>query len=156
LLLRKFDEADRDRQKIEGQLQFTLADVFTATPSASWRFDNYINSPLGLQNETGWSAAIDLGWTPMELATFSGGYIYEQFLQKTRGRSRPVSGAATVDFHDFDWVSELGDTVQSAYLGVKAALIPKVLDLRIDSAFSNALGRTETSNPTTPFSGSAS
>ena len=157
LLLRKFDESDRDRHKIGGELQFTFADVFTATPAAAWRFDNFYNSPLGLQNETGWSAGIDLSWTPMERVTFSGGYTYEQFLQKMRSRSRPVDNAGNVlDFHDFDWVTQLGDTVQTAYLGVKAALIPKVLDLRIDSAFSNALGRTETSNPTTPFSGSAS
>src|SRR4030095_6611059 len=58
-------------------------------------------------------------------------------------------------FRDFDWISDLGDTVHTAYLGVKAALIPKVLDLRIDSAFSNALGRIETRNPTTPVSGTA-
>jgi MtrB/PioB family decaheme-associated outer membrane protein len=155
LLLRKFDEANRDRQKIEGQLQFTFANGFTATPSAAWRFDNYVDSPLGLQNETGWSVGIDLGWTLIDRVTFSGGYTYEQFLQKMRSRSRPVSGTTTLDFHDFDWVSDLGDTVQTAYLGVKAALIPKVLDLRIDSAFSSALGRIETSNPTTPVSGTA-
>ena len=155
LLLRKFDEANRDRNMIQGQLQFTFADVFTATPSAAWHYDYYTDSPLGLQNETGWSAGIDLSWTPLERVTFSGGYMYEQFLQKMRSRSRPVTGTTTLDFHDFDWVSELGDTVQTAYLGVKAALVPKVLDLRIDSAFSSALGRTQTSNPTTPFSGTA-
>jgi MtrB/PioB family decaheme-associated outer membrane protein len=155
LLLRKFDEANRDRNKIEGQLQFTFANGFTATPSAAWRYDNYVDSPLGLQKETGWSAGIDLGWTPIERVTFSGGYTYEQFLQKMRSRSRPVNGTATLDVPDFDWVSDLGDTVQTAYLGVRAALIPKVLDLRIDGAFSNALGRTETSNPATPVSGTA-
>jgi Putative outer membrane beta-barrel porin, MtrB/PioB len=51
--------------------------------------------------------------------------------------------------------TDLSDTVQTAYAGVKAALVPKVLDLRIDSAFSNALGRIETRNPTTPVSGTA-
>jgi MtrB/PioB family decaheme-associated outer membrane protein len=155
LLLRKFDEADRDRQKIEGQLQLTFSN-FSATPTAAWRYDNYVNSPLGLQTETGWSAGIDLSWTPLERVTFSGGYTYEQFLQKMRSRSRPVTNTgATLDFPDFDWVSELGDTVQTAYLGVKAALIPRTLDLRIDSAFSNALGRIDANNPTTPVSGTA-
>jgi MtrB/PioB family decaheme-associated outer membrane protein len=156
LLLRKFDEANRDRNMIQGQLQFTFANGFTATPSAAWRFDSYTDSPLGLQNETGWSVGIDLGWTLMDRVTFSAGYTYEQILRKMESRSRPVtSTGAVLDFPDFDWVTELGDTVQTAYLGVKAALIPKVLDLRIDSAFSNALGRTQTSNPTTPTSGTA-
>jgi MtrB/PioB family decaheme-associated outer membrane protein len=154
LLLRKFDEADRDRQKIEGQLQFTFSN-FSATPTAAWSFDNYVNSPLGLQEAKSWSAGIDLGWTPLERVTFSGGYTYEQIIQKMRSRSRPVSGTTTLDFPDFDWVSDLTDTVQTAYLGVKASLIPKTLDLRIDSAFSNALGRMDTRNPTTPVSGTA-
>src|SRR4029453_18560136 len=95
LLLRKFDEANRDRQKIEGQLQFAFANGFTATPSAAWRFDNYTASPLGLKNETGWSVGIDLGWTLIDRVTFSGGYTYEQFLQKMRSRSRPVNGTVT-------------------------------------------------------------
>jgi MtrB/PioB family decaheme-associated outer membrane protein len=155
LLLRKFDEADRDQQKIEGQLQFTFADVFTATPSAAYRYDDYINSPLGLQTETAWSAGIDLSWTPLERVTLSGGYTFEQIFQKMRSRSRPVTGTTTLDFPDFDWISNLSDTVQTAYVGVKAALIPKVLDLRINGAFSNALGRIETNNPTTPVSGTA-
>ena len=154
LLLRKFDEADRDQQKIEGQLQFTFSN-FSATPTAAWYFNNYVNSPLGLQEAKSWSAGIDLSWTPLERVTFSGGYTYEQIIQKMRSRSRPVTGTTTLDFPDFDWVSDLTDTVQTAYLGVKAALIPKTLDLRIDSAFSNALGRMDTSNPTPPVSGTA-
>jgi MtrB/PioB family decaheme-associated outer membrane protein len=156
LLLRKFDEADRNRQKVQGQLQFTLGDFFTATPSAAYHYDDYYSSALGLQQETGWSAGIDLSWTPLERITFSGGYTFEQILQKMRSRSRPVNGTVTLDAPDFDWVSDLSDTVQTAYLGVKAALIPGALDLRINSAFSNALGRIETRNPTTPVSGSAS
>jgi MtrB/PioB family decaheme-associated outer membrane protein len=156
LLLRKFDESDRDRQKIEGQLQFTFGNGFSATPTASYQLDDYVNSPLGLQKAKSWSAGIDLGWTPIERVTFTAGYTFEQILQKMRSRSRPVSSGVTLDFPDFDWVTDLSDTVQTAYAGVKAALIPKILDLRIDGAFSNALGRMDTSNPTPPVSGSAS
>ena len=84
LLLRKFDEADRNRQKVDGQLQFTFGNFFTATPSAAYHYDDYYSSPLGLQSETGWSAGIDLSWTPLERVTFSGGYTFEQILQKMR------------------------------------------------------------------------
>lgn len=162
LLLRKFDEAERNRQKVEAQLQFTLGRFFTATPSMAYHWDDYISSPpadspqtLGVRAETGWTAGVDLNWTPLERVTFSGGYTFEQILQKMRSRSRPVAGGQALDFQDFDWVSDLSDTVQTAYAGVRAALIPAVLDLRIDGAFSNALGRIETGNPITPVSGTA-
>jgi hypothetical protein len=155
VLLRKFDESERDRQKIEGQLQFTLSDAFTVTPTASYHWDDYVNSTLGLQQETGVSAGIDLTWRPAERVAFSAGYMYELLQQKMRSRSRPVSGGATLDFVDFDWISNLEDTIQTAYVGVRAALIPKVLDLRIDGNYSYALGRVETRNPTAPASGTA-
>ena len=70
-------------------------------------------------------------------------------------RSRPVTGTTALDFVDFDWTSTIKDTVQTTYAGVKATLIPKVLDLRIDGSYSGALGRIETGNPMTPVSGTA-
>jgi len=155
LLLRKFDESDRDRQKLEAQLQFTLGDVFTATPTATYHWDDYVASTLGLQEEAGWSAGIDLSWRPLERVVFSAGYTYELLFQKMRSRSRPVTGATTFDFVDYDWTSDLQDTVHTVYAGVKAALIPKVLDLTINGNYSNALGRIETRNPTAPTSGTA-
>jgi MtrB/PioB family decaheme-associated outer membrane protein len=155
VFLRKFDEANRDRQKIEAQLQFTLGDSFTATPSAGYHQDNYTDSRLGLQQETGWVAGIDLTWRPLERVALSTGYTYEQLLQTMRSRSRPVSGGSTIDTADFDWVSDISDTVHTVYAGVKAALIPKVLDLRFDANYSTSLGRTDNSNPTPPVTGTA-
>ena len=155
VFLRKFDEADRDRQKVEAQLQLTAGNSFTATPTVGWHHDNYIDSRLGLQEETGWVAGIDLTWRPLELVAISGGYTYEQLFQTMRSRSRPVIGASALDAGDFDWVSDITDTVHTFYASLKAALIPKVLDLRIDVNYSTALGRVDNSNPTTPTSGSA-
>jgi hypothetical protein len=155
VFLRKFDEADRNRQKVDAQLQFTLGNSFTATPSVGYHSDNFIDTQLGLQQETGWVAGIDLTWRPLELVAFSAGYTYEQLFQKMRSRSRPVSGGSTIDAADFDWVSDITDTVHTVYAGLKAALIPKKLDLRIDVNYSTALGRVDNSNPTPPVSGSA-
>ena len=36
---------------------------------------------------------------------------YEQLFQKIESRSRPVNGAATLDVPDFDWISDVQDTV---------------------------------------------
>jgi hypothetical protein len=120
-----------------------------------WRLRH---SSLGLQQETAWPAGIDLNWIPLERVAFSA-YTYEQLFQKIRSRSRPVTGTTTFDFVDFDWISDLDDTVHTAYAGVRAALIPRVLDFRIDANYSYAkLGyafvmfnktdwRTDTLNP---------
>ena len=81
--------------------------------------------------------------------------MYEVLFQKMLSRSRPVTGTTTLDFVDFDWLSDLKDTVQTAYVGFKAALIPKVLDLRIDGNYAYALGQIKSRNPVAPTSGTA-
>src|SRR5262249_61580262 len=98
----------------------------------------------------GWVAGIDLSWRPVELVSFSAGYTYEQLFQRMRSRSRPVSSGLTLEFADFDWVSEITDTVQTVYAGIKASLIPKVWDWRLAANFSNSLGPVANTNPTPP------
>ena len=51
-LLRKFDEAERYRQRVDLGVDLTLGDRATATLSAGWREDDYLRSTLGLQRET--------------------------------------------------------------------------------------------------------
>ncbi len=155
LLLRKFDEAERDRQKAELQLMFTLLETTAATYTLGWHHDDYVSSPLGLQQETGWSTGLDLNWTPIQRLSFSTGYTYEQLFQQMRSRSRPVTGATTFDFIDFDWIADLTDTVHTIHAGLKASLVPKVLDLSLGGNYSTALGRIETRNPVGPASGTA-
>ena len=73
-LLRKFDESDRDRQRVDLMMQITPTETLTITPSASYRFDNHIASGLshdasgvgqngamlGLQQAVSWSAGMDV------------------------------------------------------------------------------------------------
>ena len=154
-LLRKFDEAERDRQKVELQLMLTPLETLSATYTLGWRYDDYVSSPLGLQYETSWSTGLDLTWTPVQRLSFSTGYTYEQLFQKMRSRSRPVTGTTTFDFADFDWVSDLVDTVHTLHAGLQATLIPRVLDFTLGGNYSNALGQITTRNATAVVSGTA-
>ncbi len=155
VLLRKFDEGERDRQRIDLLVQLMPTETLTATPTVGWRYDDYVSSPLGLQQETSWSAGMDLNWTPVERLSIFGGYMYESIHQKQRSRYRPVTGGVGFDFADFDWISNNTDTVHTAHTGVRVTLIPKVLDWSLTGNYSTALGRIETRNPVQPTSGSA-
>ena len=161
-LLRKFDEAERDRHKIELLLQIMPTDAFTFTPTFAWRYDDFDMGyapkgveQLGLLDETSWSAGADLSWAPIERLSFSTGYAYENITQTMRSRSRPVTGASTFDFFNYDWISEQADRVHTVSASLKAALIPKVLDLELGANYSSAYGEVDTSNPLTPTSGTA-
>lgn len=155
VLLRKYDEADRDRQRVDLLLQFTPLDTLTIGPTASYRTDDYINSPLGLQEAEAWSAGLDASWTPSGRLSLSAGYVYESIDQKQRSRSREVVGGAVLDFVDFDWLSTNADVVQTVYAAARVALIPKTLDWNLGLSYSNARGEVKTRNPIPPTSGTA-
>ncbi len=158
-LLRKFDEAERDRHKVDLLVQLTPLDTLTATPTVGWRYDDYIRSPIGLQQETSWSAGMDVSWMPHERVSLAAGYMHESIFQKQRSRQRPVRTVAgeptAFDFPDFDWISDNTDTIDTYHASVKATLIPKVLDWTFGASYSYALGRIETRNPVAPTSGTA-
>ena len=87
-------------------------------------------------------SSVDVSWTPLERVVFSSGYMYEQNFQKMRSRARTPTDDSSVN----DWLSDLQDTVQTVYAGVKASLIPKVLELKINGNYSSAVGTIETRN----------
>jgi MtrB/PioB family decaheme-associated outer membrane protein len=155
VLLRKFDEAERNRQRVDLMLQFTPRDTVSISPTFGYRWDDYIDSRLGLQNEQAWNAGIDFSWTPIERVILNAGYSHERTTSTMRSRSRPVTGTTTFDFPDFDWVSNLADTIDSITLGIRAALIPSKLDWIANASYQYALGRVETNNPVAPASGTA-
>jgi len=167
VLLRKYDEAERNRQRVDLMVQVTPTDTLSITPTASYIFDDYLSKPpvdpagtgrqefLGVQEAVGWTAGVDLSWSPVERLSITAGYTHDSFYRKMESRSRPVVGGLALDFHDFDWISNITDTVDTLYGGVKYAIIPRVLDWGVSGSWSYALGRIETRNPTAPVSGTA-
>jgi MtrB/PioB family decaheme-associated outer membrane protein len=154
-LLRKYDEGDRDRQRVDLMVQITPTETLTITPSASYRFDNYIasglqhdaNGPgqtgamLGLQQAISWSAGMDVNWAPVERLSLAAGYMHESNFQKQRSRVR------NPDDPSLDWISNNIDTVDTYHASMTARLIPGKLDLKFAGNYSYALGRVETWNP---------
>lgn len=157
-LLRKFDEGERDRHRVDGLLQLMLTDSFSTTLNGGYQFDDYIDSPLGLQEARSWSAGADFNWMPVQRVSVFGGYVHERIKQQQRSRNRDrtfVAPPTVFDFKDHEWVTENIDTIDTVHLGTKVALLPKVLDWNVGANYSYALGRVNTSNPIPPASGTA-
>jgi MtrB/PioB family decaheme-associated outer membrane protein len=149
--LRKFDEAERNRQKVDLVVTFMPSEVVTITPAFGWRRDDFSESRLGLQEETSLSGGIDLGVTPSPWIGFSAGYVYERLDQRQRQRNRPsLAGGLTGDFPDFEWVSNNTDVIHTAHGSARGAIIPRLLDWSLGASWSYALGRIETNNPIDP------
>jgi MtrB/PioB family decaheme-associated outer membrane protein len=157
LLLRKFDEADRNRQQIDILLQLFATDSLTASVTGSWKDDDYYNSTYGLQHGTNWSAGFDVSWAPTERTSFTAGYVRELIFQKQQSQNRIVNtGNVVPNFADYVWLSNNNDVVDTFYLGARIAVLPGKLDWNLGVNFSTATGTIETRNPNgAPVSGTA-
>ncbi len=161
-LLRKFDEADRDRQRADLLVQITPSETLAITPTGSYKYDEYIASGLqhqntgpgqkgamlGLQQVVSWSAGMDVNWNPVERLTLAAGYMYESIFQKQRSRNRNSAATpASFDNPALDWISDNTDTINTYHASMTAKLIPGKLDLKFAGNYAYALGRVETWNP---------
>jgi len=152
-LLRKYDQADRDRDRVDFLAQLTLLDTLMITPTVSYRNDDYKNSALGLQDDKSWAAGLDISWSPMEGFTLFASYMREEFFARQRSRYREPP--AQLENPTFDWVAENEDRIDTFGVGIDAALIPKKLDLRLAWNYSRATGTMKAFNPVTPSGGTA-
>ena len=151
VLLRKFDEGERDRHQTDLTLQFTPFDTLTVSLNGTWRNDDYLGGEFGLRDATTWSAGIDASWTPAERVTLFASYVYESIYQKWKSRNRDVSGALVSDFDDWNWISNSLDRVQTVQLGAKVGVIPGKLDWLIQGTLAYALGEVDNRNETAPL-----
>lgn len=152
-LLRKYDEGERDRQLVDVALAVAPLETLTTTLTASYRYDDYIRSSLGLQQDTTWTAGMDVSWTPLARVAIFGGYVHEAINQRMRSRDREFGAA--LDLKAYEWVTEHIDTIDTVYLGARTTLIRNVLDWSFSGSYSYALGRTNTFNPVQPAGGTA-
>jgi MtrB/PioB family decaheme-associated outer membrane protein len=155
VLLRKFDEGERNRQQADITLQFTPFETFTVGLNGTWRNDDYLGGQFGLRDVTSWSAGMDATWTPQERVTVSGSYVYESIFQKWKSRNRDVATVAgqsvVSDFEDWNWISDALDRVHTVQIGARIALIPRKLDWSILGSLAYALGEVDNRNETAPL-----
>jgi MtrB/PioB family decaheme-associated outer membrane protein len=155
VLLRKFDEGERDRQQADITLQFTPFETLTIGLNGTWRNDDYLGGRFGLRDATTWSAGVDATWTPQEQVTVSGSYVYESIFQKWKSRNRDVATVAgqsvVSDFEDWNWISDALDRVHTLQIGARIALIPRKLDWSILGSLAYALGEVDNRNETAPL-----
>jgi MtrB/PioB family decaheme-associated outer membrane protein len=137
---RQFDQADRDRQRVDFLLEFMPVDTLVISPAASWIHDDYIHSNFGINWETIWSAGIDVAWNPTDRLSFSAGYMHEI-------TDRNLTSRATAALVNTDFVSNMADRTDSFYLNGKVGLIRNVLDWTFSAYYAISDGTVVTRNP---------
>lgn len=146
--LRMFDQAKRDRSRLDLDADIDIGSNFSVGLSFSRYKDVYDKEFYGLQDFTGFLGAVDLSLVVGERFTASAYYNRDEFESNQRNRAKSNAaggGAFAVPENDFD--SYLDDKTDSYGLGFDAILIPEKLSLRVSLDISDSVGTIKTINP---------
>ena len=127
-LLRKFDQADRIRNRVDLLAQLSPREDVTLGFTGGYAQNNYDDSALGLTDDERWSVGTDIAYRPLPWLGLSAWYTFENIELKQRSRWRPVVAGVTVDDPVNDWSSTSEDQVHTAGVGAEMVLIPDRLD----------------------------
>ena len=142
---RKFDEADRTRDRGDVMLQITPIDTLTVSGSFDVQDDNYFNSLYGLQKAQSWGYSADVQWAPIERLSLFVGYAYDEYNSQEKSCNvpgAPPTPCAATGLDDF--FVHPRDTLYTVRTGANIAVIPNILDVSLGYTWSYGLSKQET------------
>jgi MtrB/PioB family decaheme-associated outer membrane protein len=149
-LHRRFDQADRDRERTNFLATVTPLDQLTM--SAGWTIghDEYPNSAYGLQSDRNNMEEGDISWAVTDQFSVDGSLTSERFLTRLRSKYRTGN---QLDNPTYDWVANNRDVIRTVSAGFRAVFVPDRFEAggRVDA--SRAKFRMATFNPLTPTGG---
>jgi len=131
-LLRKFYLADRQRNMIEGRLDYAFSEKISLGVSADYADDDYSHSSVGLTSARSANVAIELA-TVFTERTQGRAYIQTQSIRSQQNGSEAFAAP--------DWTGRMKDTFDVFGIGVKHVAIPEKLELGAD--FTTSRSRSE-------------
>lgn len=151
VLLRRFDQADRDREALGISVQVFPLDAMDLFLGYDRGERTYPDSPYGRQDDGDESWTAYLTWSPTPRVTAHASYVLEEFRLTQRSRYRgelPVEP----DNPTFDWIGDTDESVRTVGFGATVGLLPRKLDVQVAWDRSKGISRLTTANPVRPRS----
>lgn len=175
--LRKYDEADRDRNRAQLIATVSPADDLTLTGTYIQGKDDFGDSPFGLAEDNHQIYSLDADYTVSKTFNLYGFYSHEKFDSKQKGRQwnpcNPATDTATTtsctgtsegadpyytqmteDSYS-NWSTENEDSVNTYGIGLKVAVIPSKLDLDLAYSYSKSDGKVKLASAAETNTGTA-
>ena len=136
-LLRKFYLADRQRDMVEGHLDYAFNEKVSLGVSGDYANDDYNHSQVGLTSARSANLAAELSVAFSE-RTQGRGFIQSQWIRSEQNGSQA--------FANPDWTGHVKDQFDTLGIGIKHAAMPNKLDIGADLAFSRSHSDTSVDN----------
>jgi hypothetical protein len=156
--MRRFDIANRNRQKADAQVDFTPGTIFTISPNFGLRWDDYpdpVFNPLGVRSDHGWNTGIEVAAMLGPRIKLLAAYNYEQRHLNMAGGSGGANvinpGAPlgcptdTVTANPeaiigplCTWRSDITQHYNTFLVAADVKFVPNVFDLRLEAVYTRA------------------
>src|SRR5262245_50745402 len=164
--MRKFDIANRNRQKAEFLLEWTPGRIITFSPNAGLRWDDYpddVFNPLGLRSDHSWNAGMEVAAMVNSSVKLMFSYNYEDRKLNVAGGSGganfitgDLNGCPTAAALNPEaiigpactWRSDINQRYHTFMAAADWKVIPSRFDLRLEYLYA----RGSEANTTTPCS----
>jgi MtrB/PioB family decaheme-associated outer membrane protein len=149
-LQRRFDQADRIRDRIDVNASVYLLEGLTVGGNYGRGRDDYDNSSYGLLNDKSQVLGGLVQWSLLRRLHAYGSYERERFDSEQRSRYRQ---STMLDNTTFDWIAQVEDRISTVAAGLTAELLPGRLEAGAQYDWSKASASMNAHNPTTPAGG---
>jgi MtrB/PioB family decaheme-associated outer membrane protein len=141
--LRRFDMANRNRQKADVQVDFAPANFLSVTPNFGVRWDDYpdtVANPLGLRSNHSWNAGVEIGVMINPRIKVLAGYNYEDtrlLIASGNGAAPGCPPDLTNMFNDptCTWSSNTQQRYHTFLAAADVKVIPDKFDLRFEAIY---------------------
>jgi MtrB/PioB family decaheme-associated outer membrane protein len=149
---RRFDEADRDRERTNLMASITPVERVTLTGTWQVGHDLYPESRYGVQSDRSSAVGADVSFSLSNWLTGGFGVMRETFddLMRARYRAGTQLGNPT-----YDWIGDNTDVSTTTSADLTAIVIPGRLEAGASYELSRSRYAMATSNPITPTGGTA-
>ena len=153
---RRFDQADRNRERFDVLAEVTPVDQVTL--AGRWQIgrDEYRHVEYGVQSDHSASVGADIDWTPADRFSIGGGWVREEFNNRQRNRYRTGGTPGPLwDNRTWDWIGTNKDRSTTTYASFTADIVPDTWETGATLEVSKSRFAMLTYNPTAPTSGTA-
>jgi hypothetical protein len=148
--LRRFDLANRNRQKADVQVEVAATDFLTITPNFGLRWDDYpetVLNPLGLRSDHSWNAGLEIGTMITPRVRIMTAYQYEQSRRLIASGNGNSSGQTSCPGPDLTnmfnpvectWFSNSLDRYHTFMAAADLKVVPSKFDVRLEALYTIA------------------
>ena len=151
--LRKYDEANRDRDRVQFLATVNPIEPLTLTGSVIYGKDDFKDSPFGLLEDKHNIYSIDADYAVSKRLNLLAFYSHEEYKNRTKARQWTPSSIGDPYTREkayesnSNWEAENEDKADTFGGGLNFAVVPKKLDFKISYAYSKTDGTIRLSSP---------